>query len=409
MYVSTTRTQIMYTQKNIPTKITEHNRKSTKNHIDYSAFFKIPRKSLSEIASSIINLCFYQQRATGIVYFSQEYIAKKTLCHRVTVNRTMKELDEYGIVRKVYRHAQSCLYYITFLPVLAPGIADKNRALLPHSEAHFQSNVTQVYKKNTNSLKKLEKRKISTVDNGKKIESLADVCHEYAIKAADCNARDALAFNTMPQWVVKKAYCIWKRRRKWVKNKQDYIFACCKRICAEKGIELEWVTYYQNCEKLDLIALEKKQKELISNKKNLDVFRRRRQIQQSSALVEEKKAFIAERYSLLLQDFKKVKAQNNHALTVQHVLNNQVLFEDLFKKTGVDVFTDLGLKNPVLNALTCCIEKVVVTSEIVSPAVVEQKNTENGGYRFCRWLTIKTGHVLHAQGKLDISSVFGVE
>lgn len=54
------------------------------------------------------------------MYFTQSFIAKIALLHRVSVNRAIKRLVEYGFITKVYRHMKSCVYQLTDMVINPP-------------------------------------------------------------------------------------------------------------------------------------------------------------------------------------------------------------------------------------------------------------------------------------------------
>ena len=262
----------MYTKKNITRKITEHNKKSTKNHLNYAEMFKAYFKDLSFHCCEVIRIFAEQQQKTGKVYFSQSTIARVLNICRATANRVIAELAKKFIINKVYRPNKTCLYRVVFVSLLSSSLVHSLRLYSADVDALFRSHVTRYIKQNAFLLKKLVKRGLIFFDGTRPTISATQLCTKLAIKLADGDLHQALIFSIFTESLLREAYYIYRRNKKWVRNKHGYIYTCCLDLCKQRGITPQWRYYYDNKEHLDLFELEKKQKQQSSNNSKVAVF-----------------------------------------------------------------------------------------------------------------------------------------
>jgi len=84
-----------------------------KKKIDYPAKVKLKKKSQIEVTRCLLR--FNDRYPDGHIYPSQGKIAKYIGFTRRTVNTAVKELSQFGLIKKIYRHRHSCVYVLSDL------------------------------------------------------------------------------------------------------------------------------------------------------------------------------------------------------------------------------------------------------------------------------------------------------
>lgn len=268
--------------ENIKESITKLKYNTSKNKNQHRKKYFSPTSSdpikefhyLPDLEFRTMEIIIWFSNNKHVIYFSQEWLAKKLKVTRQTANEVLKSLSQRGYISWEYRHMKSCLYklsdYFLWMPIrqklahLIPSLKYVSLSVITGSILHFERKFlfypTQVNypldyyiylaKKNSHKLHNQPIRKRIADQNW---HSLSKKNKKGITNMNNPPQNDILAFLNLTELGYARLSCfpeaayVWAATRmaslKGIKDPFVYFQKLCKIYCEEHRLPIDWSLY----------------------------------------------------------------------------------------------------------------------------------------------------------------------